>query len=228
MRIDWSRHSVRNYSAAALNLLFASKPEVVFTGTGRCGTTHVSELLTRAGYHCSHEKYFTPEGPLHRNFRRSHRARADASWLAVPFLPDPEIRAIHVVRNPLDVIRSFFNIGFFDAEFAHLRPRFVGFARTHFDFSGDPMRDCLRWYVDWNTRCEAITYRRLAIERIEESRDQLSAWLDFEVPPVAISKDTNTRPKLVEKPVDDVRCRISEYPEFASLEAMAHRYGYEL
>lgn len=226
-RVNWNRYTAKNCCDAGLNLLFARKPEVAFIGTGRSGTNYVSELLTQSGYNCSHEKYFTPKGPLLRNFRRSYRARADASWLAVPYLPDQDIKAIHIVRHPLLVIRSLFNMGFFDSSL-RVYESFVNFARAHFEFTGDPLRDCLRWYVEWNERCEAITDRRLSLEQLNDSLDVLSEWLGYELAPAEVSMQTNARPPVVRQPLKDVRPELMTYPEFGKLEAVAERYGYKL
>ncbi len=225
--MDLSRHSLTSYRKAACNLLFARKPETIIIGTGRCGTTHIGAVLSAAGYPCSHERYFTHSGPVLRHYERSHLARADASWFAVPYLPDPAFKVIHIVRHPFKVIRSFYNIGFFDEEFArHFLPA-VRFARRHFAFTGDPLRDCLRWYVEWNARCEAITKRRIAVEQL----DLVSQWVGHELRPVSLAKDTNTKLPKVPAPIAseaDLREALAAYPEYAQLQEMAARYSYTL
>jgi len=225
--MDRTKHTPITYGNAALNLLLARKPEVAIVGTGRSGTKYMSEMLTRSGYNCSHESYFTPKGPFLRNTQRSYKARADASWLAVPYLPDSNIMVIHIVRHPLRVIRSFFNMGFFKPGILRYKP-FVTFARAHFEYTGDPMRDCLRWYVEWNERCEAITDRRLSLERLDDNLGILSEWLNYQVTLVDVSKRTNARRPVVDNPEDEVIDRLTKYPEFSRLQAMAARYEYDL
>ena len=94
------------------NILLAKKPVYAIVGTGRCGTGYSAEFLTQAGIPFCHEGYYTFDGPKLRNGRRNHEAIGDASWLAVPYLPDPEVTVVHQLRHPLDVIRSLYNIGF--------------------------------------------------------------------------------------------------------------------
>lgn len=217
-------------SHRAVNVMLARKPEFVIIGTGRSGSSHISEVLRASGYPCSHEAYYTPDGPTLRNPERSYHYRGDSSWLAVPYLPDPDIIALHQVRHPLKVIRSLFNSGFFDENYRLGRSTFAAFARRHFDCSDDPLQSCLRWYIEWNERCEAITDKRYAVENLENEIGRLSQWLGKEIRYTkdAVSKDTNNWPPAVENPIADVHERIKDFPEYSALLAMAERYGYEI
>ena len=213
-----------------VNKLLATKPRFAIIGTGRCGTGFSSKYLTSAGVPFSHERYYTVKGPILRNGRRSFRARGDASWLAVPFLPDPDVIAIHQVRNPLAVILSFYNIGFFDPNFYETHDQAVDLARKYFEFSEDPLRSSLRWYLEWNYKCEQITSRMFRVEHLSEHADDLAEWLEQDQPlkQVDISTKVNTRPRVVDRQIDDVMADLETYPEFSELKEMAERYGYEL
>lgn len=88
----------------------------IVTGSGRCGTTWLSRLLTVAGIPCGHESVFHPDteavisdigGPDWRGFR------ADSSWQAVPFLERFDYPVVLLVRHPLDVVNSLVELGFF-------------------------------------------------------------------------------------------------------------------
>lgn len=79
----------------------------VVTGCARGGTAYVAELLTAAGLNCGHEaiwgawapdfgeRCLTPPTPL----------EGDCSFIAAPFIGRYS-PAVHLVRPPLDVIRS--------------------------------------------------------------------------------------------------------------------------
>ena len=212
-----------------MNVAFATRPRFVIIGTGRSGTAFISEYFRRAGVLISHEQYYTHKGPYLRNPWRYWRTQGDASWLAVPFLPDRGMVAIHQVRHPYKVIDSLFRIGFFDPAHDAAHAPFVAFARQHFRFSDDPLQSALRWYVEWNERCEAITDRRYRIEDLHNRAADIEQWLGLRVGlPGLVSDRVNSRPPVVDMAGLDVARDIRRFPEFRALEAMAERYGYDL
>lgn len=90
--------------------------EMIVTGTGRCGTGYMAQVLTRAGLECTHEEVFTPDGPVEHP-----HVWAEASWLAVPYLSHhPRTPVVLVHRHPLAVISSFVGQHFFDRPNPHL------------------------------------------------------------------------------------------------------------
>ena len=214
----------------AANLLIARRPRFAIIGTGRCGTGYVAESLTSVGFRFGHEDYYTPSGPKLRNRHRHFRAIGDVSWLAVPFLPDPDVQAAHVVRHPVDVIGSFYRIGFFDSQWYERHRRFVDFARRHFEFSEDPLHSSLRWYLEWNARCEGITALRWRVEDFEVERAAIVNWLGAPAvtAPFDVSRRTNSRDRLAEIDEEGVRRRIESFEEYEKLCIMAARYGYSI
>lgn len=104
----------------------------IVTGTGRCGTLFMANLLTSMGVPCSHEAIFTPHGidKARRVIRKEEPAVssrisrgenlsdyemdivADSSYMAAPFLKEFEAKVIHVVRNPLRVVASMMGDSF--------------------------------------------------------------------------------------------------------------------
>lgn len=95
----------------------------IFTGTGRCGTGYVSKVLQSAGIRCGHEGVFNRAGWEHAaHLMRYGHWEADSSWLAAPWLPRireefPDVRIIHLVRHPRDVIADWLANGVFTGEF---------------------------------------------------------------------------------------------------------------
>ncbi len=210
-------------------------PRFVVVGTGRCGTTYVSEVLTRTGLACGHEDFFCPEGP-----RRRLGLVGDVSWLAVPFLDSIDVPTYHVYREPLAVVNSFLDLGFFTYD-----PRDPGgcdghrpwrlFANQHFSFSGDPVRDAMRWYVDWNTRCERYALWRFPIEDPEPG---LVAIVSRELPgavgrvreamdtlPADVNALTDVKDLAGKTPAVSAR-DLPDGPEAEGLVAISRRYGY--
>jgi hypothetical protein len=210
----------------------------VVVGTGRCGTTYVSEALTASGLACGHEQMFTPAGP-----RRSLRLAGDASWLAVPYLDDVDAPVYHVVREPLAVVNSFLAIGFFRLGSAgpvgaggHHR-RHQRFAQRHFGFSGDEVADAVRWYVEWNRRCERFADHRF---RIEDARAGVALILERQHPDglahldaalAAMSPKVNSLDHIKAEVPENRLIGADDLPDTAlvdELRAMARRYGYPL
>lgn len=212
------------------NTLLARPPEFVIIGTGRSGTTFIAKHFQKGGVRISHEQYFTHKGPYLRNPGRDWRTRGEASWLAVPYLPHRSMPAIHQVRHPHAVIASLFKIGFFDSRYYAEHKPFADFARRHFTFSDDPLQSSLRWYLEWNQRCEQITDRRYRIEHVADSADRIEAWLGLEIGLRSISSatDINTRAAVFDVGALDIAQAIRQFPEYPALEVMCERYGYVL
>jgi hypothetical protein len=104
----------------------------IVTGTGRCGTLFMANLLTSMGFPCTHEAIFTPEGMerARRVIEKSEPAIsssisrgdnlsdyeldivADSSYMAAPFLGEFDTKVIHIVRNPQRVISSMMSESF--------------------------------------------------------------------------------------------------------------------
>lgn len=87
--------------------------QYLIVGTPRSGTGFMSQAFTAAGLPCGHEKAFT----LGRD-RRCVASVVESSWLSVPFLEEvkrlkPDVKIIHVIRNPMSTYRSLIRLGFY-------------------------------------------------------------------------------------------------------------------
>jgi hypothetical protein len=93
----------------------------IITGTGRSGTGYMSRLLSYMHMPCGHEETFNPMAIAKANGAPPWSPfRGDASWLAGPFLADLQgVPVAHVVRNPLNVIRSMVGIGWLARDGVH-------------------------------------------------------------------------------------------------------------
>lgn len=106
--------------------------KVIVTGTGRCGTNFMANLLTTIGLPCGHEAVFTPEGweraseilagrerPQNSEISRDGEILSegmelagDSSYAAAPFLARTDVAVIHLVRDPIRVVASLTGSGF--------------------------------------------------------------------------------------------------------------------
>lgn len=73
---------------------------LLVTGCGRSGTKWLARCLTEAGLDCGHERAFTVADHGGSDWS------AEVSWLAAPWTPIADAHVVHLVRHPLDVIRS--------------------------------------------------------------------------------------------------------------------------
>lgn len=105
---------------------------MIVTGTGRCGTVFMSNVLTSIGWPCGHEAIFGPEGlgrakevikgslPAENSEISRHgdvlsegmNLVGDSSYMAAPFLREFDALVVHLVRNPIPVVASLTG-GFF-------------------------------------------------------------------------------------------------------------------
>lgn len=81
---------------------------VVVTGSGRCGTKYISQLLTAAGVRCGHEQVWNATKAGHW----PADLEADSSWMAAAQLDTVDVPVVLLVRHPLAVVKSFVEIGF--------------------------------------------------------------------------------------------------------------------
>jgi len=114
--------------------------KVLVTGTGRCGTNFMANLLTSLGHPCGHEAVFTPAGwtlagEILRGRIRPENSEiskagtilseymelvGDSSYMAAPYLGRVDTFVIHVVRNPMHVVASLIGDKF--RQFAESKP----------------------------------------------------------------------------------------------------------
>jgi hypothetical protein len=87
--------------------------DFVVTGAPRSGTGYVANVLQVLGVDCGHEQYFNPWKVTIAEARESFEVWGDASWMAAPFLMTlpKSVKVIHLVRNPVDCIRSILGTG---------------------------------------------------------------------------------------------------------------------
>lgn len=120
----------------------------VVTGCARSGTEYLSRLLTLAGVNCGHEGVFNRWGG-HGQLAWDGACdfEADSSFIAAPF--DLSIPVAHLIRSPLNVIRSIVGIGWLDESALP----YVQFVSSHtprvLDEPPGPRR-AARFWIDWN------------------------------------------------------------------------------
>ena len=149
----------------ALYQMWDGASRLVVTGTGRSGTQYMSAILTESGIPCGHEQIFRPEGP-----RGWAWYRADASFMAVPYLPIFDGPVFHVVRDPLTTINSMVGLGWFD-DAVNIHELFRPFQRLYCPSAwedDEPLDRTIAFYIDWNRKIEPFPTARFRLEHIGE------------------------------------------------------------
>ena len=199
---------------------FAPSPRFVIVGTGRCGTGYTAKVLTAGGIRCGHEEIYRG-----RRITKSWRLVGDASYLAVPHLDRYRGTVLHQVRDPVAVVRSLVGTRFFDRT-----DHYLEIVSRHLELTGDPVVDAMRYWIDWNERCERhadLTYR---VEDLPDRLPDVVARIDpgrteaVMAAAARISKSTNTRQRAEEiGSIGD----LPDGDEKDRLVDLARHYGYD-
>lgn len=155
----------------------------MITGCGRSGTLYASQLFDRVGISCAHEQVF---GPLAMKTGRLSKVRrnrqGEASWIAAGILPDrhspiPDLSIIHLVRNPVAVIRSMMGVGSFSRRSNYRK--FIYEKLPHLK-TMPPLHACCEFWCDWNRRTSKLRrdYElcRVKVEQLSDDAANLE-WL---------------------------------------------------
>jgi len=210
-------------------------PVLLVTGTGRCGTGFAAQFLTSAGLRTGHESLFMYRGyeAALKRIAMFSAFRADASWMAAPFLGEEllaKVPVVHQIRHPKKVIASWMRkepIG---------TPRYWQFFLEHCpEVAGmtDPYEAFPARYVLWNEmiehNCRGHDYFQW---KVEAGEDELLKWLS-DLGLIDLSyidrrmlypnktynhKSGEPREIALEQVVEPWRSRLAE---------MTDRYGYE-
>lgn len=196
------------------------RPDFVVTGTGRCGTGYMAQVLTDLGVPCGHEQVWTDQG-----VRPQPQLAGDASWMAIPDLDSYRGTVIHLVRNPLDVINSLVGIKFFSDPATHGDHH--RFAAGMVDMSGDDLQDAMRWWLLVNLQAEQHADLTVPIE--DPDWPLLLKTIGRQRDPDTIDKAVADVPRTVNhRPRARLKWRdLPAGPVKDELIVMAGRYGYK-
>jgi hypothetical protein len=201
-------------------------PEFVFVSTGRAGSKFISEFLSRIGIPTAHERFFTSTG-----IRKGLFYKGDSSWQAVPYIEKKSVHknfiVLHHVRHPLDVISSSLGSNFFSGT---QDSPFTRFASNNFQLIGDEMIDNVRWWVEWNLRCENISCFSFKIEEIEFCFEKILDILNT-TPTKNWRKDLKQLISMKINTREKKRITINDIPECKpkiDLIRLSEKYGYYL
>ena len=188
----------------------------LIVGTGRCGTVYMARLLSSLNLMCGHESVFTPKGFDHAKnilegvaiFGTSYLSlnnysagKSDKSWFdykkiiadsslyAVPFLQEKimsKIKILHLVRNPISVVRSFA----YDTDVFHHDTKHRDCSGRNFIYNHLPelknidtvVDRVVYYYVEWNKKI-IESNRAILVHQVENGlNDKLCDFLGIVKP----------------------------------------------
>ena len=157
------------------------KLKYIIAGTGRCGTGYTSRLVTELGSDCGHEDIFGPYGVWHE---RLSKFDGDCSWMSIPYLNQFDGKIVHLVRDPLKVMRSKIAtrwplLDYLDNGHSRAYSRFALSVVPYED--DDIWSYNLRFYVKWNRLIEKFSGFRVRVERLRYiyGASDLATFLGF-------------------------------------------------
>lgn len=205
---------------------------LLVTGTGRCGTGYVSQLLTSTGHACTHEGVFNLEGwDVAMNNLALRRKNpwwgweADASWLAAPYLDRPELdtlTVVQLVRHPKLVIDSHLRLMLYRPRLDPFYEWMAGHIPEINEFK-TPEDKAAYWYITLNEMCEKRADIR---HRIEDPDADLLDALGIEHAGKALFDNKKYNTRYGYGPSDICLADISQ-PLRDRLVEMSERYGYD-
>lgn len=144
--------------------------QYLVTGTGRCGTTFMSEWMSHYGFHLTHDpKHLDQMGNsgCASWFQAAHRHDPSEYFWCDDELPRFD-HVIHVVRHPLLVIGSFLRSLEPSQAFWKFTGSVVG------SEAGNPHARLGRFWLHWNRMCLDISSISVPITNLHP----LTLWLD--------------------------------------------------
>jgi hypothetical protein len=196
--------------------------DYIVLSSGHSGTGYMARLLSSAGIPCGHESVFGI------NVESRPELRADSSLFAVAHLDHPiaaGAKLIHLVRNPLKVIRSWHYAGF-GWTGASKDPAWSRRILRQFGLQLPMTRDMegLAWqWVRWNQLIDKVAPDAQLV-RVEDRSDilqqlKLKASTPWDDPAYNAKPGATNAPEVTLDQLGDAA---------PAVKAMAERYGYTL
>lgn len=135
--------------------------KVLIVSTGRAGSGYIAKTLSLSGYPCGHEAIFNnPDEAIVRSQYEDNTNFAESSWLAAPFIGahwlKDDVKIVHLVRHPLAVARSFYEINFFSWKRADRRFNRIVYENTAINrFTQRRQSSAVKHYFYWNKLIES-------------------------------------------------------------------------
>lgn len=204
---------------------------LLFTGCARSGTGYMAKLITEAGLVCGHEWAFTP-------FKAGEWGllKAESSSLALRAVEDGlvgDCLVIHLIRNPLEVVRSVVGRDMFNQSPPRYKAKYSAWLCANVPQCFEPCLSSVtraaRYWLFVNQRAENCIGYRLRVEDIDaKALEDISDVIGVPLDVTALERvgtKTNSGERDESITWDDM---LSSLPPLRRnhFESMAERYGY--
>lgn len=204
---------------------------VLVASTGRSGTGYMSSILKRSGYRCGHEGAVPIREDMNFNYCLTSMIQteynAESSWLVVPHLSEfyshmPQMKVIHLARNPFNVIKSFVDIGLFEnSSSVYLKHILRSIS------SKNKYAFWAKYYITWHSHIEVWPGSKLFQNFESLDYGAISSFVEKEVSPLDCIVNSKSRQKRIDVPIDQVIDEISKTKQFDNLKKYCDKFGYE-
>lgn len=240
--------------------------KIISTGTGRCGTTYMAKLITSLGINCGHESIFDYSNDeiiknrlnnkklrtlskvsqiKERNWVSPESIEAESSYMAAPHLDWPELdetKIIHIVRNPLEVIRSFvLDFKYFNKNMPDKKNPFneLGFEEKIWKYLPElenienKFERASFYYCHWNKMIEdKIKNKKSILIKIEDENkiEKISEFIEKPINNNVFNKKTNSFEEITGRK-NNQQVKLNDIPNGKvknELLKMSDEYGYKL
>lgn len=183
---------------------------LLITGCGRSGTTYISRLLQECGLDIPHE-YLGKHG--------------SSSWYMAPDLSKQFQHVFHQVRNPIDVISSWY----FHISENHPVWEYIYHHLPMIQKDEPALAKWAKYWVYWNMIAERRAEWRYRIEDIDKIFPMMSQILGIPLDKTALQrvpKDTNHWGPIPKKVTWVELSQVLKPVDFMNLKYLAQKYGY--
>ena len=199
------------------------------TGTGRCGTGYIAQVLNSVGIQCTHEQIFNQNGIGFAReqiaIRKAHPEwgwEGESSWYAAFYLDNPVldgVTIVHLVRHPKDVIDSQLSMGNWNIYrgkevLLQYLPTLANYVER-IDLSA-------HWYLEWNRKIEPYAH---IFHRVEDDVRLLLDKLGIIYAGKSLFDDKKYNTRRTYPSDVDLRADLSE-PLRSGILEMGQQYGY--
>lgn len=216
----------------------------VITGTARSGTAWVAGILQELGLDAKYQHTFGQD-KLHdwnallqagaHNIEpiKKFSTHGEVSWAAAAYIPllDPAVPVVHLVRDPLKVVRSMY--GQFLSPAAD-QGMYTALMLDHLGSTISLMQEedyCMHYWWKWNHLIEDRSFLRMPLEDLNDGTDSWVELLDRLGEHKSINQITDALHAGVPHNLGLPKARDYVWTDFSipwlnEIIAMAQRYGY--
>jgi hypothetical protein len=201
--------------------------QYLIVGTGRSGTGFMASLFNNNKLRCGHETILNEKNHGPKQYLKAIKKTnliAESSWMAVPFLHRivkqyPNTKLIQITRNPIKIIKSFKEIGFYTRSSPWLE-----IVKKYVTVDND-IDSTIRYILKWYELIEKHE-NRLILNIDDLDYDALSAYTGKKINSLNIIVNPKTKEKTKIYSYSEIQEMVSKSELYPELSDLAHKYNF--